>query len=213
MEQSQQIKLAQDYMYHFHENDYSGHDIAHVERVTSLARIIYQSEQQGNELIIILSALLHDVIDDKLTNKEQSLNRLKTFLNTIELSKDDQLHILFIIENLSYRQGTNNNVKLTIEGQIVRDADRLDALGAIGIARTFQFAGHFNEPMWTELPYSSPPNLEDIVTLPPSAIRHFYDKLLKLKDLMHTSTGHKLAQERHDFMKQFLTQFYSEWHL
>lgn len=213
MEQSQQIKLAHDYMYRFHENDYSGHDIAHVERVTSLVRAIYQSEQQGNESIIILSALLHDVIDDKLTNKEQALDQLKNFLNRIELSKDEQQHILFIIQNLSYRKGNNNNVELSIEGQIVRDADRLDAIGAIGIARTFQFAGHFNEPMWTESPHSNPPTPEDIVTLSPSAIRHFYDKLLKLKDLMHTSTGRKLAQERHDFMKQFLTQFYSEWHL
>ena len=180
MNQAEQILLAKEYMYQFHKNDYSGHDIAHIERVTLLAKYIAKQEHQGDFLTIVLSALLHDVIDDKLTDKHH---------------------------------GRNNDVTLPIEGQIVRDADRLDAIGAIGIARTFQFSGHFNEPMWTESPYHSIPSEKDMVDLPPSAIRHFYDKLLKLKKLMHTQTGFQLAEERHQFMKLFLSQFYSEWHL
>ena len=98
-----------------------------------------------------MSALLHDVIDDKLTDKHHALSELHQFLK-IELDDTVQKNIIFIIKHLSYRNGRNNDVTLPIEGQIVRDADRLDAIGAIGIARTFQFSGHFNEPMWTESP-------------------------------------------------------------
>lgn len=213
MELNQQINLANDYMRHFHDNDYSGHDIAHIERVTSLAQRIAHSEQQGDITIITLSALLHDVIDDKLTDKSLAIKELKTFFTEIELNEASQQHILHIIQNLSYRNGQNNNVRLSIEGQIVRDADRLDAIGAIGIARTFQFAGHFDEPMWTEAPHKEQPKPNTIFSLPPSAIRHFYDKLLKLTELMHTETGRKLARERHEFMEQFLDQFYKEWHI
>lgn len=213
MKVQQQIKLAYNYMKEFHISDYSGHDIAHVERVTSLAQIITKNEQQGDYLIITLSALLHDVIDDKLTDKAIALNQLKTFLEHIEVTPTQQQSIIYIIEHMSYRNGRNNEVALSIEGQIVRDADRLDAIGAIGIARTFQFAGHFNEPMWTESPHSEPPNTDSIPNLAPSAIRHFYDKLLKLKALMLTKTGRQLAEERHAFMEQFLTQFYKEWHI
>ena len=98
-----------------------------------------------------MSALLHDVIDDKLTDKHHALSELYQFLK-IKLDDSVQKNIIFIIKHLSYQNGRNNDVTLPIEGQIVRDADRLDAIGAIGIARTFQFSGHFNEPMWTESP-------------------------------------------------------------
>ncbi|BGE81926.1 HD domain-containing protein [Staphylococcus petrasii] len=213
MEYHQKVTLAREYMQNFHKDDYSGHDIAHVERVTLLAQRIREQEQRGDELTITLATLLHDVIDDKLTNKDEAIQQLLKFLKTLEIDEDTRNHILHIIQNLSYRNGKNNNVELSIEGQIVRDADRLDAIGAIGIARTFQFAGHFDEPMWTASPNDNVPQTETIPSLPPSAIRHFYDKLLKLKDLMHTSTGKELAQQRHDFMEQFLKQFYSEWHI
>ncbi|GGG96489.1 HD domain-containing protein [Staphylococcus pragensis] len=213
MDYHQTVTLARKYMQNFHKDDYSGHDIAHVERVTLLAQRIREQEQQGDELTITLAALLHDVIDDKLTNKDEAVQQLLEFLNTLELDENTQNNILYIIQNLSYRNGKNNNIELSIEGQIVRDADRLDAIGAIGIARAFQFAGHFDEPMWTESPIDNAPAIETIPSLPPSAIRHFYDKLLKLKNLMHTATGRELAQQRHDFMEQFLNQFYSEWHI
>ncbi|PNZ29501.1 metal-dependent phosphohydrolase [Staphylococcus petrasii] len=213
MDYHRKVTLAREYMQNFHKDDYSGHDIAHVERVTLLAQHIRKQEQQGDELTITLAALLHDVIDDKLTNKDEAVQQLLKFLKTLEIDESTQNHILHIIQNLSYRNGKNNNVELSIEGQIVRDADRLDAIGAIGIARTFQFAGHFDEPMWTASPNDNVPPTETIPSLPPSAIRHFYDKLLKLKDLMHTSTGKEFAQQRHDFMEQFLKQFYSEWHI
>ncbi|MGW9856123.1 uncharacterized protein ACUXIR_000558 [Staphylococcus hominis] len=213
MKQEQQISLAKEYMYQFHKNDYSGHDIAHIKRVTSLAKYIAKQEHQGDFLTIVLSALLHDVIDNKLTDKKHALRELNRFFKEIELEDTVQKHVIFIIKHLSYSNGKNDDIQLSIEGQIVRDADRLDAIGAIGIARAFQFSGHFNELMWTESPHSSVPSEDEIVNLPPSAIRHFYDKLLKLKSLMHTPTGYRLAKERHEFMKAFLTQFYNEWHV
>ena len=187
-----QLDLCRQYMLDFHAHDYSGHDIAHVERVTSLALKIAKAEQCQRIDIVEIASLLHDTVDSKLTTSDAE--------------------IIFIIKHLSYRNGENNQIPLSLEGQIVRDADRLDAIGAIGIARAFQFAGHFNEPMWTELPTSSIPSADEITTFEPSAIRHFYDKLLKLKDLMHTETARNIAIQRHDFMKQFINQFFDDWY-
>ena len=135
----------------------------------------------------------------------------KQFLSTLDLSSEISQQVLYIIKHMSYRAGKNNHVKLSIDGEIVRDADRLDAIGAIGIARTFQFSGHFGEPMWTETKLSNEELHTSLVEeLDNSAIKHFYEKLFKLKDLMHTPLQ-KLAEERHQFMIQYLKQFMSEW--
>ena len=213
MNSRMKIKKAYEYMKSFHQHDTTGHDIAHVERVYNNACYIAKRENITDTLVIELSSLLHDTVDSKLTDEILAYDQLKQFLSTLDLSSEISQQVLYIIKHMSYRAGKNNHVKLSIDGEIVRDADRLDAIGAIGIARTFQFSGHFNEPMWTESPYHSIPSEKDMVDLPPSAIRHFYDKLLKLKKLMHTQTGFQLAEERHQFMKLFLSQFYSEWHL
>ena len=213
MNSRMKIKKAYEYMKSFHQHDTTGHDIAHVERVYNNACYIAKRENITDTLVIELSSLLHDTVDSKLTDEILAYDQLKQFLSTLDLSSEISQQVLYIIKHMSYRAGKNNHVKLSIDGEIVRDADRLDAIGAIGIARTFQFSGHFNEPMWTESPYHSIPSEKDMVDLPPSAIRHFYDKLLKLKKLMHTQTGSQLAEERHQFMKLFLSQFYSEWHL
>ena len=197
-----------------HKNDTSGHDVAHVERVVKIALHIAEQEQQGDRLVIQLAALLHDTVDSKLTDEIAATVKLQQFLEQQNLSQSQQLEIMFIIKHMSYNKGANDQVELPIEGQIVRDADRLDALGAIGIARTFQFAGHFNEPMWIE-PKTSHPLLDEEIDkqdTPPSAIKHFYEKLLKLKSLMHTETGKEMAHERHEYMKRFVTQFFDEWY-
>lgn len=211
MNLDEMIHSATRYMEDVHRHDYSGHDVAHVHRVTAIAQHIARHEQITQLHIVTLAALLHDCVDEKLVNSEQQLVKLKHFLTTLDLSEQDQQHILHIILNMSYRNGKNNRVALSLEGQVVRDADRLDAIGAIGIARTFQFAGFFKEPMWTEdidFEHMSDKNLEQ---LPPSAIKHFYEKLLKLQELMHTSTAKRIAKERHDFMLTFLEQFFKEW--
>lgn len=219
MDYLEQIEHAKQYMYQFHKNDTTGHDVAHVERVLHLARYIAKSENIGNKLIIELACLLHDTVDHKLTNKSKSLVSLTKFFQQIHLTNAQQQHILHIINHMSYNGGKNDTVQLSIEGQIVRDADRLDAIGAIGIARTFQFAGHFGEPMWqshtlhtnNENIQQMPPTT-DILNSPQSAIKHFYDKLFKLKDLMHTTTAKDLATERHIYMERFIQQFFQEWY-
>ena len=212
MENELKIKHACNYMKMVHKDDHTGHDIAHVERVHTLAKYIALNEGLVHTTIIELAALLHDTVDSKITNEQQAYDKLSTFLETIDLTQDDIQHVLHIIQNMSYRGGKNNQATLSIEGQIVRDADRLDALGAIGIARTFQFAGYFGEPMWTESKLPKNFNDDTLSTLSPSAIKHFYEKLFKLKDLMHTNTAKQIAIQRHDFMEHFVSQFLSEWH-
>ncbi|PTJ70809.1 phosphohydrolase [Staphylococcus hyicus] len=201
---------AQLYMEHIHKQDTSGHDIAHVRRVTTLAKLIAEDYDDVNIFVIEMAALLHDTIDDKLPHAE-GVSTLASFLNDIGVSLEEQKHIMYIINHMSYRKSKEGAPLETIEAQIVQDADRLDAIGAIGIARTFQFAGYFNEPMWTgEATYAELPYI-DLNTIQPSAVRHFYEKLLKLKDLMNTPKGRALAQERHAFLEVFLKQFFKEW--
>ena len=158
MNSRMKIKKAYEYMKSFHKNDTTGHDIAHVERVYNNACYIAKRENITDTLVIELSSLLHDTVDSKLTDEILAYDQLKQFLSTLDLSSEISQQVLYIIKYMSYRAGKNNHVKLSIDGEIVRDADRLDAIGAIGIARTFQFSGHFGEPMWTEtcLLYTSP---------------------------------------------------------
>ncbi|MBO1222665.1 HD domain-containing protein [Staphylococcus nepalensis] len=208
------LNKANSYMETFHYDDVSGHDIAHVNRVTKLAEYIASNEQTGHLLTIQLASILHDTIDEKIAKPKEAKARLINFFAELNLSQTLQESILHIIENMSYKNGANNNTKLSIEGQIVRDADRLDAMGAIGIARTFQFAGHFGEPMWVEnqdhnIMQETNQNYND---WPSSAIKHFFEKLLKLKTLMHTKTAKNLAQQRHDYMQDFVQTFFKEWY-
>ncbi|KRG09554.1 HD domain-containing protein [Staphylococcus sp. NAM3COL9] len=208
------VNSAQIYMKSFHENDTTGHDVAHVLRVVKMAKHIAQQEQVGNLLTIQLASLLHDTVDAKLTDASKAKHKLRQFLTQLHIPIQQQDAILHIIEHMSYNNGENNDISISLEGQIVRDADRLDALGAIGIARTFQFAGHFEEPMWIEGEnHDNLSNKEiDNDALPASAIKHFYEKLFKLKDLMHTPTAKRLAQQRHEYMEVFITQFFNEWY-
>lgn len=208
------LNQANEYMTQFHKHDATGHDIAHVNRVVKMATYISEQEQVGDLLTIQLASLLHDTVDTKLTNTHKALQYLKDFLTNLQLAPEHLQHILYIIEHISYKNGQNNDVTLSIEGQIVRDADRLDAIGAIGIARTFQFSGHFKEPMWLE---HNTKNINEVDASfysewSPSAIRHFYEKLFKLKDLMHTTTAKQIAQQRHKYMQQFVEQFFDEWY-
>ncbi|WP_412521465.1 HD domain-containing protein [Staphylococcus simulans] len=211
MNQYQQLKAAEHYMKDFHQADHTGHDVNHVMRVVKMALFISEQEGYGNPYIIQMAALLHDTIDTKLTDESTAETQLIEFLNRIEVRNNDQEKIMHIIQNISFRHQSDKDIPLSQEGYIVRDADRLDAIGAIGIARTFQFAGHFDEPMWQG---PIPDNISAEVELDgydASAIKHFYDKLFKLKDLMHTETASEIAQERHRFMEFFVAQFFNEW--
>ncbi len=195
-------KETERFVQEFHANDFSGHDFSHIERVRKMALRIAEIEG-GNVRIIELAALLHDVADSKLGGTSENADQ---YLRP-RVSEQDRLHILDIINSLSFKGGDRPPMK-TLEGKIVQDADRLDAIGAIGIARTFQFAGHFQEPMY--VPGLAPREPGDR-TGTTSALHHFDEKLFRLKDLMNTKTAKIIAEDRHQYMREFVERFKQEW--
>ncbi|MBP1930229.1 HD domain-containing protein [Ammoniphilus resinae] len=193
--------------------DSSGHDWWHIYRVTKSAEKIAQMEG-ANEFICALAALLHDLADEKLIgtgNEAAGIAKIKQWLLHHGVTVDDMEHVIEIIGAMSFKGG-NRSAMRTLEGKVVQDADRLDALGAVGIARTFAYSGAKGQ-------LSHDPTLaprenmtaEEYRMGKSTAINHFYEKLLKLKDLMNTDYAKELAAERHQFMVGFLTQFYAEW--
>lgn len=191
-----------------------GHNWNHIERVRKLARYIREKEGKGEVLIIELAALLHDISDAKFNGgDEQEGGRLaSSFLSGHGLKSEMVEHIGQIIQHVSFRGGFPQDQINTIEFQIVQDADRLDAMGAIGIARAFHYGGYKNRPIYDpEIPLRKYRDSSTYHQSDAPTINHFYEKLLKLKDLMNTGTGKALAEERHEFMVQFLEQFFREW--
>lgn len=189
----------------------TGHDWYHIERVWKTASKLAKKEQ-ANSFIIELAALLHDLIDDKLVDdKEQALQEVKYFLEGAGVSASDADRIMDIIQSISFKGG--NGRKLTsLEGQIVQDADRLDAIGAIGIARCFAFAGSKGHVLFDpELSVREEMTEREYREGQSSAVHHFYEKLLKLKELMNTETAKAIAEERHAFMEEYLMKFFEEW--
>lgn len=189
----------------------SGHDWWHIFRVTKTALTIAR-EEEADLFICEMAALLHDVADEKLNVSEaDGLAKLICFLDSQSLSKTVQEELLTIIQGISYKGG-HNQVELSLEGQVVQDADRLDALGAIGIARTMAYSGNkgrlIHDPAKQAREHLT---LEDYRKGEDTAIMHFYEKLLKLKNLMNTQAGQRLAHQRHQFMETYLEQFYAEW--
>ncbi|OCG18566.1 phosphohydrolase [Gilliamella sp. App4-10] len=193
-------------------NDFSGHDMAHIERVVRLAEQILKYEPKANGFIVIVSAYLHDVIDEKVVaDVNQAIIELRDYL-ILQALTDSEIKMIFdIIENMSYRKNLNQKKTLSLEGQIVQDADRLDALGAIGIARTFYYGGNKHHIMYD--PDISPRTAlnEDNYKQPNTVINHFYEKLFLLKNKMNTPIAKKLAEQRHHFLVEFVNQFEKEW--
>jgi uncharacterized protein len=192
--------------------DSSGHDWHHIDRVRKNAQLIWGKEKRGNWFIIEMAALLHDIPDDKLNESEAAgWAKLDSFLRSIDIERDVASRIKSCIETVSFKGGRVIELD-SIEAMIVQDADRLDALGAIGIARTFAFGGKKGHPIYdTELNVRGKMTLEEYRNGDSSSVNHFYEKLLKLKDKMNTAHAKQLAEERHQFMESFLEQFYSEW--
>jgi len=191
-----------------------GHDWYHIERVWKTARFIQEKEGAGDLLTIELAALLHDISDAKFNggNDEQGSRMASDFLVKLGVEKEMVEHIKAIIKHVSYKGGFPQDRISSLEFRIVQDADRLDALGAIGIARAFNYGGFKKRPLYD--PAVSLQEYENPVAYHKSdapTINHFYEKLLKLKDLMNTSTGKLLAEERHNYMVDFLDRFYNEW--
>ncbi|CAM1350840.1 MULTISPECIES: HD domain-containing protein [Tenacibaculum] len=190
-----------------------GHDFFHVERVYKNALLIAEKEDV-DEFVVALGALLHDIADSKFHDGDETVGPKKArfFLETKKVNDDVIVHVENIITNISYKGGNFKQQFKSAELDVIQDADRLDAIGAIGIARCFNYGGFKNREIYNP---SILPNLsmtkEEYKKSKAPTINHFYEKLLLLKDKMNTNTGRKIAQERHDFMEVFLKQFFIEW--
>ena len=190
-----------------------GHDWFHIERVYKNALLIAE-EEECDLTVVKLAALLHDIADSKFHGGDEMVGpkTARTFLESQNVSEAIISHVIAIIENISFKGGNFEKKFNSKELEIVQDADRLDAIGAIGIARTFNYGGFKNRPLYNP---NIQPNLnmskEEYKNSESPTLNHFYEKLLLLKDKMNTETGKKIAQKRHDFMVTFLSQFYAEW--
>jgi uncharacterized protein len=190
-----------------------GHDWFHIERVFKNAVLIAQ-EEVCDVTVVKLGALLHDIADSKFHNGDEEIGpkTARKFLESENVSEEIIEHVIQIIKNISFKGGNFEKTFSSKELEIAQDADRLDALGAIGIARTFNYGGFKNRALYN--PTISPKlnmSKEEYKKSDSPTLNHFYEKLLLLKDKMNTETGKKLAQERHRFMETFLSQFYAEW--
>jgi uncharacterized protein len=195
------------------ENAEGGHDWFHIQRVYKNALHIADGEV-CDVTVVKLGALLHDIADSKFHDGDETVGprKARIFLESENVSEETIQHVINIIENISFKGGNVKKTFHSMELDIVQDADRLDAIGAIGIARTFNYGGFKNRPMYNP---NIAPNLnmdkEEYKNSEAPTINHFYEKLLLLKDKMNTETGKQIAQERHRFMETFLSQFYAEW--
>ena len=189
----------------------AGHDWWHAVRVRNNALKIAEKEG-GNKLIIETATLIHDLVDDKFFNPDKAEKEIAEKLNSLSFKQDDINHILQIITSMSFSKELDGNSFDSLEFRIVQDADRLDAIGAIGIARTFSYGGHKGREFYNpEIPFNEVSSKEEYRTGATPTINHFYEKLLKLKNMMKTSTGKVMAEERHQFMEKYLEQFFKEW--
>ena len=194
-------------------NAEAGHDWFHIERVFETAKTINQQEN-GNELVVAFAALLHDIADPKFNHGDEELgpNIAASFLESIAVNPEIITHVKLIIQNMSFKNSFDAAGFTSKEMQIVQDADRLDAIGAIGIARAFTYGGFKNRVLYDPaIPPEEHLSKESYKNTTAPTINHFYEKLLLLKDLMNTETGKVMATERHNFMLLYLEHFYKEW--
>lgn len=191
-----------------------GHDWFHIQRVFKNSLLIAKDEPKANPLIVGLGALLHDIADSKFHNGDETVGPklATTFLQSITVEQSVIDHVVHIIENISFKGGNTNQKFKSLELDIVQDADRLDAIGAIGIARTFNYGGFKNRTLYNpDIQPKLNMTKEEYKASTAPTINHFYEKLLLLKDRMNTSSGKKIAEARHTYMENFLEQFYAEW--
>ncbi|HQX03853.1 MAG TPA: HD domain-containing protein [Flavobacterium sp.] len=195
------------------QNAEGGHDWFHIERVYKNAISIAETET-CDLTVVKLGALLHDIADSKFHDGDEEIGpqKARNYLESQKVSEEIIKHVIQIIENISFKGGNFEKQFTSKELEIVQDADRLDAMGAIGIARTFNYGGFKNRSIYN--PTIAPKlnmSKEEYKKSDAPTLNHFYEKLLLLKDKMNTETGKKMAQERHRFMELFLGQFYAEW--
>lgn len=212
MNQEEIIKQTIEFVKDKLHGDSSGHDWWHIYRVWNMAKKLHQNEG-GNLFIIEMAALLHDVADWKFyENEEEGVKVIDDWLNQVKLSGSEITQIIDVIKNVSFKGAGVKDQMKSLEGKIVQDADRLDAIGAIGVARTFAFGGKFQREMHNPNEEKQMhKNFEEYKSARGTTINHFYEKLLLLKDRLNTESAKKIAEERHVFMETFLKQFYDEW--
>jgi uncharacterized protein len=190
-----------------------GHDWWHIDRVWKLSRNIAETEK-ADLFIVELGALLHDIADSKFYGGDEEVGPRVAgeYLSSVNLDREVIIHVQNIIANISFKGGKHNQEFKSIELDIIQDADRLDAMGAIGIARTFNYGGHMKREIYNP---GIKPNLkmtkEEYKNSTAPSLNHFYEKLLLLKERMNTETGKAMAEYRHSFMVQYLDEFYLEW--
>lgn len=211
---SNQIDQTITYVKNALQNAESGHDWFHIERVYNTSLKIAEQEGEANLTVVKLIALLHDIADSKFHNGDETIGPLKAkeWLTSIGVDQEIITQVVLGIENISFKGGNFERQFMSKELAIVQDADRLDAIGAIGIARTFNYGGFKNTVLHD--PNIAPKmnmTKEEYKKNVGTTVNHFYEKLFLLKDLMNTETGKRMAENRHKFMELYLSQFYAEW--
>lgn len=191
----------------------TGHDWWHIYRVWKMSRHLAEKYPEADAFIIELAALTHDMADHKLMdNIEDGEKQISALLKKHEIAPDQIEKVFHIIHHISFKGAKVKEKMESMEGKIVQDADRLDAIGAIGIARTFAYGGSKHHELYNpEIPVEQHDNFEKYKRSTAPTINHFYEKLLLLKDRMNTDAARSIARERHAFMEQFLNRFYDEW--
>lgn len=192
-----------------------GHDWWHIYRVWTNAKLIMLTEPGADGFVVELASLLHDIAEAKFHNGDEEIGprTARNFLFSLSVSTEVIDHVENIVRHVSFKNSLQAGMPWTSsELKIVQDADRLDAIGAIGIARTFNYGGHIGRSLYDpDIQINSTMSKEEYKKSTSPTINHFYEKLLLLKDMMNTHTGKKLATERHNFMVSFLEQFSAEW--
>ncbi|PQB05554.1 HD domain-containing protein [Aureitalea marina] len=195
------------------ENAEGGHDWYHTQRVYWMA--CYLAQKTGADLLTVsLGALLHDIADSKFHGGDETIGpkMAANWLTDFELDSAVVQSVIEIVKEISFKGGHHDRPNRSLEFQVVQDADRLDALGAIGIARTFNYGGFKNRAIYDpNIPPKPGQSREEYKNSQAPTINHFYEKLLLLKDRMNTDTARKIANKRHKFMAEFLDEFYAEW--
>ncbi|MDA3812380.1 MAG: HD domain-containing protein [Spirochaetaceae bacterium] len=207
------INKTVEYVQHSLAGAEGGHDWWHIQRVWNLSRNI-AAKEHADLFIVELGALLHDIADSKFHDGDETLGpaRAREFMTSLGLNEEIINHIEKIIKNISFKGGNVEQTFKSLELDVIQDADRLDAIGAIGIARTFNYGGFKNRELYN--PHIKPDlnmTKEEYKNSRAPTINHFYEKLLLLKDRMNTATGRDMAEHRHLFMDEYLDEFFREW--
>lgn len=213
MEKNEILNLVKEHVKNICKNEPTGHDWWHIERVYNSAMLINKTEK-ADEFIIAMIVYLHDLFDHKFYtgNIEEALEKTLKELGVYEsISKEEIENIIYSCVNLGFSANIISKKKLSKEGEIAQDADRLDAMGAMGIARTFAYGGKIGRPIHSPANAELVNEEEYFKNGSQSSINHFYDKLLKIKDMMNTNTGKIIAEERHRYSEMFLKEFFDEW--